>query len=102
MVAPSLGDQVLPGVKGPKVVTCACLGLISGVMQKVPRRDSKKTQQLPRLVQSGNTFIAVQAAIDWLAKTLVRILRSNGFSRKSSAPARLPAIIFFRSASTTQ
>ena len=43
-----------------------------------------------------------QAAIDRLPKTLVRILRSNGFSRKSSAPARFPAIIFFRSASTTQ
>ena len=38
-----------------------------------------------------------QAATDRLPNTLVRILRSKGLSRKSSAPARLPAIIFFRS-----
>ena len=53
-------------------------------------------------ISSGIWSVTAQAAIDWLAKTLVRILRSKGFNRKSSAPARLPAIIFFRSASTTQ
>ncbi len=43
-----------------------------------------------------------QAAIALLPKVLVRISRSKGFSRKSVAPARLPAIITFSSASTTQ
>ena len=43
-----------------------------------------------------------QAAMAWLVKIVVRILRSNGFSRKSLAPARLPVIIVLRSASMTQ
>ena len=49
-----------------------------------------------------NSLGKIQAATTRLPKTVVRILRSNGFSRKSLAPARLPAISFFRSASTTQ
>ncbi len=55
-----------------------------------------------RLVSVSDCIGVRQAAIERLANTFVRIFRSKGFNRKSSAPARLPAIIFLRSASTTQ